>query len=68
MHLDYLEKLLAMGAKNYIDILGHHFYVPRDAPEAMVPLIRDVQRIMQKKTASKPSLAQLDHRDQGSGG
>lgn len=47
-HLAYLDDLLARGAKNYIDILGHHYYVPNGDPEEMVPLIREVLKIMRK--------------------
>lgn len=47
-HLEYLDMLLSRGAKNYLDILGHHFYVQRTGPESMLPLIREVKRIMRK--------------------
>ncbi len=55
-HLEYLDKLLAMGGKDFIDILGHHFYVPRESPEAMLPLIHEVQRIMRKNGISNKPL------------
>jgi Cellulase (glycosyl hydrolase family 5) len=47
-HLAYLDDLLGRGAKNYIDILGHHYFVPNGNPEEMVPLIREVLKIMRK--------------------
>ena len=47
-HLAYLDDLLGRGAKDYIDVLGHHFYVPNGEPEEMVPLIREVRKIMLK--------------------
>lgn len=47
-HLEYLDAFLAGGGKQYVDIVGHHFYVYKEGPEAMVPLIRDVRRVMQK--------------------
>jgi hypothetical protein len=52
-HLAYLDDLLGRGAKNYIDILGHHYYVPNGDPEQMVPLIREVQKIMRKHGMEK---------------
>lgn len=45
-HIDYLNMFLAAGGNRCIDIVGHHFYVFRESPEAMVPLIRKVKRVM----------------------
>lgn len=45
-HIDYLNRFLSSGGKRCIDIVGHHFYVFKNSPEAMVPLIRDVKRVM----------------------
>lgn len=54
-HLEYLDRILALGAKNYLDILGYHFYVPLSTPETMVPLIKQVRQIMAKNgIANKP--------------
>ncbi|WP_298269701.1 endo-1,4-beta-xylanase [Geobacter sp.] len=47
-HLEYLDSLLAKGVRHYIDIVGYHFYVQKSAPEAMIPLIQEVRRIMNK--------------------
>ncbi|KAF0161823.1 MAG: glycosidase-like protein [Rhodocyclaceae bacterium] len=47
-HIDYLDQFLAAGGKNCIDIVGHHFYVFKQAPEAMVPLIRQVRNVMRR--------------------
>ena len=47
-HLGYLDNFLALGGKDCIDIVGHHFYVPHSGPEAMVPLIRGVRGVMKK--------------------
>lgn len=47
-HIDYLDRFLSLGGKQCIDIVAHHFYVPRFAPEAMVPIIRQVKQVMQR--------------------
>ncbi len=54
-HIEYLDRFLASGGKDCVDIVGHHFYVFNKPPEAMVPLIREVRRIMRKNgVANKP--------------
>jgi hypothetical protein len=54
-HLRWFETYLAKGGGLYADVIGYHFYVPKDAPEAMLPLIREVQAIMRKYgQANKP--------------
>ena len=45
-HIDYLGHFLAAGGAKCIDIVGHHFYVFNQPPEAMVPLIRQVKKVM----------------------
>lgn len=47
-HVAYLERFLKAGGKDCIDVVAHHFYVPRFGPEAMVPIIRQVREVMQK--------------------
>ncbi len=44
----WLDEFLQKGGGRYIDIVGYHFYVPKGAPETMIPLIRQVQGIMAK--------------------
>lgn len=54
-HLDWLDRYLALGGGQYMDILSHHFYVPRESPEAMADVMRDIRALMQKHgVASKP--------------
>ncbi|PIX97174.1 MAG: hypothetical protein COZ24_06665 [Hydrogenophilales bacterium CG_4_10_14_3_um_filter_63_21] len=54
-HLKWLDDYLAKGGGQYADVISYHFYVPKDAPEAMLPLIRQVQAIMRKhKQDHKP--------------
>ena len=42
----WLDNYLAKGGGQYADVIGYHFYVPRKTPEAMLPVIRQVQQIM----------------------
>lgn len=45
-HIEYLDRFLAAGGAKCIDIVGHHFYVFKESPEAMIPLIRGVKKVM----------------------
>lgn len=45
---EWLDRYLSKGGGRYADVIGYHFYVPKHAPEAMLPVIRDVQAIMRK--------------------
>lgn len=47
-HLDWHAKLLANGIAGCVDAIGHHFYVPKTQPEAMVEDIRKVRQILQQ--------------------
>ncbi|MGY0194253.1 GH39 family glycosyl hydrolase [Leptothrix sp. BB-4] len=47
-HVQYLDDFLSRGGAGCIDVVSHHFYVPRLAPEAMVPIVREVRRVMAK--------------------
>lgn len=54
-HIEYLDRFLAAGGKNCIDVVAHHFYVFRYSPEAMLPMIRQVRAVMTKHgIADKP--------------
>lgn len=55
-HMDYLDRFLARGGKDWVDVIGYHFYVPTEAPEAMLPLIRQVRRIMVRNGVSDKPL------------
>jgi len=48
-HIKYLDDFLAAGGAQCIDVVAHHFYVPRFGPEAMVPQIREVRQVMQRQ-------------------
>lgn len=51
----WLDEFLQKGGGRYIDIVGYHFYVPKGAPETMIPLVRQVQGIMAKhRIGDKP--------------
>ena len=51
-HVKYLDSFLAQGGAKCIDVVAHHFYAPRFAPEAMVPLIREVRAVMQARSVA----------------
>lgn len=51
----WLDQYLEAGGGKYADVIGFHFYVDPEAPEAMVPLIRQVEQVMAKDgVANKP--------------
>lgn len=45
---EWLDRYLARGGGKYADVIGYHFYVPKRAPEAILPVVRDVKAIMSK--------------------
>ena len=53
--IQLLAKFFADGGGRYADIIGYHFYVAAQAPEAMIPLIGAVRNVMtQYGVADKP--------------
>jgi len=53
--LEWLDRYLALGGGQFMDVLSHHFYVPREAPEKMLPIVEDVRKIMARHgVAYKP--------------
>jgi hypothetical protein len=46
LHIEFLDKFLAAGGAKCVDIVAHHFYVFKESPEAMIPLIRGVKKLM----------------------
>ncbi|HEX8873684.1 MAG TPA: glycosyl hydrolase, partial [Nitrosospira sp.] len=44
----WLDDYFAKGGAQYADIVSYHFYVPKSPPEAMLPVIQQVQGIMRK--------------------
>ncbi len=44
--VDWLRRYLEAGGGQYTDVLGYHFYVVPAAPEAMVPLIAAVRKLL----------------------
>lgn len=53
--LEWLDRYLAAGGGNYLDVLSHHFYVPRENPEAMLGVMDDIRGLMKKHgVAHKP--------------
>jgi polysaccharide biosynthesis protein PslG len=55
-HLQYFDRFLATGGAKCIDVVSYHFYVTQFGPEAMVPIIRDVRRLMSKNGVSEKPL------------
>lgn len=47
-HIEYLDRFLAGGGKACIDVVDHHFYVPRFGPEALAADIRTVRSVMRR--------------------
>jgi hypothetical protein len=47
-HHVWLDEYLGKGGAQYLDVVGYHFYVPKGSPEAMLPLIQQVRKIMRK--------------------
>jgi Glycosyl hydrolases family 39 len=51
----WLSEFLRKGGGQYVDVIGHHFYVGDQPPEAMVPLIQQIQQVMRDNgVGSKP--------------
>ena len=51
----WLARFLAQGGGKFVDVIGFHFYVDPRAPEAMLPRIRAVKRVMQERgVGAKP--------------
>jgi hypothetical protein len=47
--LQYLDTYLSLGGGKYADAIGFHFYVAPRPPEAMLPRIRAVRAVMDKR-------------------
>lgn len=51
----WLQEFLKKGGGSYTDVIGYHFYVMPQPPEAMVPLIKQVKDLMAETgNAAKP--------------
>lgn len=51
----WLDNYLSLGGADYADVIGYHFYVPKDAPEAIVHEIEGVRSLMSEHgVANKP--------------
>jgi len=50
----WLDDYLRRGGAQYADVIGYHFYVAPLEPEAMVPMIRDVQQVLRRHGVFKP--------------
>ncbi len=45
----WLNEFLAKGGCKYSDVVGYHFYVTPDLPEAMIPLIQNVKGVLRSR-------------------
>jgi hypothetical protein len=53
--IKWLAEFLSKGGGQYVDVIGYHFYVTPQPPEAMLPLIQQVQQVMaENHVAQKP--------------
>ena len=52
----WLDEFLRKGGGQYVDVIGYHFYVFPQAPEAMVDLIQKVKQTMANNGASDKPL------------
>ena len=44
--VDWLSQFLRLGGGQYVDVIGFHFYVAPQPPEAMLPLVQRVRQTM----------------------
>jgi hypothetical protein len=42
----WLAEFLSKGGGQYVDVIGYHFYVNPEPPEAMLPIIQQIRQIM----------------------
>jgi len=52
----WLSQFLQMGGGQYVDVIGYHFYVGPQPPEAMIPLIQSVKQTMRENGAGDKPL------------
>jgi Glycosyl hydrolases family 39 len=51
----WLAEFLNKGGGQYVDVIGYHFYVNTQPPEAMVPIIQQVNQVLaENHEAGKP--------------
>lgn len=50
----WLDEYLRRGGAEHADVIGYHFYVAPAEPEAMVPLIREVQEVLHRRGVTRP--------------
>jgi Glycosyl hydrolases family 39 len=52
--LDGLNQFLAKGGGNYVDVVGHHFYVDKQPPEKMAEVIAQAKAVLARNGVNKP--------------
>lgn len=54
--LSKLDSYLAKGAGTYADVISYHMYTPASSPEALIPLVLEIRKIMHKHGVDKKPL------------
>jgi Glycosyl hydrolases family 39 len=54
--VSWLNEFLAKGGCKYSDVIGYHFYVTPDPPEAMIPLIQKVKGVLHSRACDNKPL------------
>jgi hypothetical protein len=52
--LRWLDDFLQDGGADYVDVIGYHFYVFPEPPEAILPLAKKVHEVMNRHHVDKP--------------
>lgn len=52
----WLSDFMSKGGGRYVDVIGYHFYVTPQPPEAMVPLIQKVRNVIKQNGAGDKPL------------
>lgn len=51
-----LDSYLAKGGGTYADVISYHMYTPESSPEALIPLVSEIRRVMRKHGVDKKPL------------
>lgn len=50
--VEWLAEFMKAGGCQFSDVVGYHFYVTPDPPEAMIPLIQSVKKVLESERCS----------------
>lgn len=51
-----LDRYLARGAGAYADVISYHLYIPSSSPEAVIPLVAELRKVMRKHNVDRKPL------------